>query len=68
MLVPDQGGQEPARTTAGARELPHVANFAAKFRPVPERAFSAPGAALILINNNREIQGVLCFQQFRLAL
>lgn len=68
MLVLDQRGQEPARTTAGARELPLVAYFAAEFRPVPEWAFRAPGAALIFINNNREIQGVLCFQQFRLAL
>lgn len=35
MLVLDQEGQEPARTTAGARELPLVADFAAEFRPVP---------------------------------
>lgn len=59
MLVLDQGGQERARTTAGARELPLVANFAAEFRPVPEWAIFTPEPALTLINHNRENLGVL---------
>lgn len=59
MLVLDQGGRERPRTSAGARELPCLADFAVDFRSVPFWADFTPKTALVFVNNHREKLEVL---------